>query len=106
MPIFAKSGTEGVTFAKFVDSLLSILGGKSFKEVIKAIASAYPEKRPVASAMGAHMIKCGLSAIGIDLIKRDIVSTIALNGARAIHDFQVALIRETSENVTTGLERT
>jgi len=101
---FAKPGKEGVTFAGFIDSLPSILGGKSFREIAKAIANAHRKKRPVVLAIGAHVIKCGLSLIVIDLMKRGIVSAVALNGAGAIHDFEVALIGETSEDVITGLE--
>lgn len=101
---FAKLGKGEVTFAGFIDSLPSILGGKSFKEITKAIASAHRKKRPVVLAIGAHVIKCGLSPIVIDLMKRDIVSAVVLNGAGAIHDFEIALIGETSEDVATGLE--
>jgi len=101
---FAKPGKQGITFTEFIGSLPSILGGKGFREVTKAIANAYRKKRPVISAIGAHVIKCGLSPIVIDLMKRGIVTAVALNGAGAIHDFEVALIGETSEDVTTGLE--
>ncbi len=101
---FGKPPKKRVAFAEFIDSLPCVLAGKSFREITKAIARAHHEKRPVVLAMGAHMIKCGLSPIVIDLMRRGIVSAVALNGAGAIHDFEIALIGETSEDVTTGLE--
>ena len=54
-------------------------------------------------ALGAHVIKCGLSLFIIDLIKRGVISAVALNGAGVIHDFEMALIGETSEDVVDGL---
>jgi len=49
--------------------------------------------------MGAHVIKEGLSRYVIDLMRRGLVDGVALNGAGAIHDFELALIGETSEDV-------
>ena len=54
--------------------------------------------------MGAHPIKCGLSPLIIELIKKKIITGIAWNGACMIHDTEVALIGETSEDVANGLE--
>lgn len=101
---FAKPGKEKATFVDFIDSLPFILAGKNFRQITQAIVNAYSKKRPVILAMGAHVIKCGLSPILIDLMKRGIVSAVALNGAGAIHDFEVGLIGETSEDVVRGLD--
>jgi len=49
--------------------------------------------------LGAHVIKCGLSPIVIDLINRGIIDCIALNGAGIIHDFEIAFQGKTSEDV-------
>jgi len=101
---FAKPGKEKATFVDFIDSLPFILVGKNFRQISQAIVNAYSKKRPVILAMGAHVIKCGLSPILIDLMKRGIVSAVALNGAGAIHDFEIALRGETSEDVARGLD--
>jgi len=101
---FAKPGKEKATFADFIDSLPFILAGKNFRQITQAIVSAYNKKRPVILAMGAHVIKCGLSPILIDLMKRGVVTAVALNGAGAIHDFEIGLIGETSEDVASGLD--
>jgi deoxyhypusine synthase len=54
--------------------------------------------------MGAHVIKCGLSPIVIDLLKRGIISIVALNGAGAIHDVEAAYWGQTSEEVEKNLQ--
>jgi len=53
--------------------------------------------------MGAHVVKCGLSPVIIDLMERGIVTALALNGAGAIHDVELALAGATSEDVAAGL---
>jgi hypothetical protein len=49
--------------------------------------------------MGAHVIKVGLSPVVIDLVKRDIITTVAMNSACAIHDVETAMWGQTSEDV-------
>ena len=49
--------------------------------------------------MGAHSIKVGLNPVIIDLMERKIVTSLALNGAGIIHDFELAFIGQTSEDV-------
>jgi hypothetical protein len=55
--------------------------------------------------MGAHVIKCGLSRYIIELMRKGYITVLALNGAGAIHDFEIASFGETSEDVRSGLER-
>jgi len=100
----AKVWTKGGTFAQFFDSLPHILVGNDFRAIVDATVTAHRNKRPVLIMMGAHVIKCGLNPLLIDLLKRDIVNAIAFNGAGAIHDFELAMIGETSEDVQRGLE--
>jgi hypothetical protein len=49
--------------------------------------------------LGGHVIKCGLAPVLIDLMRRGYVTLFALNGATAIHDFEIALAGATSEDV-------
>ena len=49
--------------------------------------------------MGAHPIKYGLSRHIIDLLERGVFSAVAFNGACAIHDYELALVGATSEDV-------
>ena len=73
-------------------------------EVAERIVAARRAGRPVIWMMGAHVIKSGLSRLLIDLMRRSIVTHVAGNGAVSIHDFELALIGETSEDVVTSLE--
>jgi len=73
-------------------------------EVAERIVEARRKGRPVLWMMGAHVIKSGLSLIVIDLMKRGIITHVASNGAVTIHDFEIALIGETSEDVATSIE--
>ena len=54
--------------------------------------------------MGGHVIKCGLSPFLIDLAKRGVITGFAFNGASSIHDFEIALIGETSEDVSAYIQ--
>src|SRR2546430_216444 len=54
--------------------------------------------------MGAHPIKCGLNPIIVDMMRRGVISAIALHGAGAIHDFELAYQGATSEDVQRGLD--
>ena len=49
--------------------------------------------------MGAHVIKMGMSRYVIDLLERGFISHIAMNGAGAIHDYELARIGATTESV-------
>ena len=97
------SKPSGAGFNDFYDSLPDILGARDLKTVAKAIALASSQKREVILSMGAHPIKCGLSPLIIDLMERGILSAVAFNGAGAIHDFEMAFIGETSEDVAQTL---
>jgi hypothetical protein len=101
---FAQPPRPGRTFADFLASLPQILAGEDFRRVVKAVVMAHENSRPVIVGLGAHVIKCGLSPIIVDLMRRGIVTTVALNGAGAIHDFEVALMGGTSEDVAAGLQ--
>jgi phosphoheptose isomerase len=73
-------------------------------QVANYIIKARQESNPVIWMMGAHVIKSGLGLIMIDLMKRGFITHIAGNGAVGIHDFELALIGETSEDVATSIE--
>jgi hypothetical protein len=49
--------------------------------------------------MGAHVIRAGVNRYIIDLIERGLVDHIAMNGAGAIHDYELARIGATTESV-------
>lgn len=91
------------SFSEFIDSLPDFLAAKDLKSVARAIVEAHKNKRPVILGMGAHPIKVGLSPIIINLMQRGIITAVATNGACIIHDFEIAFIGQTSEDVATEL---
>ena len=95
---------EFKSFNKFIESLPKVLAANHLKNVIDNIVKAHNKDRQVVLALGAHVIKCGLSPIVIDLMKRGIVTAVAMNGSGAIHDYEISLIGETSEDVSHSLK--
>lgn len=75
------------------------------RELAKAVLDARRADRPVILFTGAHAIKNGLGPLLADLVKRGILTHVAGNGATSIHDFELALIGETSEDVPEALEK-
>ncbi len=71
--------------------------------VAKAVLRARREKRAVICFTGAHLIKNGLGPLLADLVQRGLLTLVAGNGATAIHDFELALLGQTSENVPNAL---
>ncbi|MCX7599304.1 MAG: hypothetical protein N2512_10655 [Armatimonadetes bacterium] len=76
---------------------------EDIEHVAEHIVQARAGGRLVIWMMGAHPIKLGHSPLIIDLIRRGVVSLFATQGAGSIHDFELALIGETSENVPRAL---
>ncbi len=101
---FAKPQRKGISFKNFYNSLPEFLAANSLKEVVSAIVKAHRKNRPVIIGMGAHVIKVGLNPLIIDLMRKGIVNCIALHGAGAIHDFEIATLGRTSEDVGEGLK--
>ncbi len=102
--MLAKTSRPGQTVAGFLKSLPRILKAKDLKSLAGDIVRARKRGRPVILMMGAHPIKCGLSPVLIDLMERGYLTGLALNGAGAIHDFEMAWWGQTSEDVARGLE--
>ena len=101
---FATVFDPGTEFKEFVDSLPHILVGEDFRILVAKILEAAKKGKPVVTMMGAHVIKCGLGPVLIDLMNRGIISHIALNGGGSIHDFEIARWGQTSEDVAQGLQ--
>jgi hypothetical protein len=73
--------------------------------IAKAIVSSRKAGKPVVVFIGAHLIKNGLGPLLADLVNRGLVTLVAGNGATSIHDFELALIGQTSENVPDALDK-
>ena len=99
----AKSYQGGGSFKDFIDSLPGILAARDFREVVHAITEAVHRGRPVVLGMGAHPIKVGLSPVIIDLMQKGVIGAVATNGASVVHDFEIAYMGRTSEDVASEL---
>jgi len=96
---FAKPPGANSSLTKFLDSLPNILAAEDLRELLSAIHVARKQRKPVLWGIGGHVIKVGLGAVLIDLMRHGFVSGIAMNGAALIHDFEIALAGNTSEDV-------
>ena len=99
LPDFAHLPPPGFSVSPLIDALPNIHAGKTFRQIVAAIVKARKGQRPVILGMGAHVIKCGLAPYVIRLMEKQAITGIALNGAGAIHDFELAFWGETSEDV-------
>ena len=98
----AKAPAEIRSFDAFLDSLPDILAARDVRAVIADIAAA-ARRKAVVTLVGGHVIKVGLGPLLIHLIERGVLTHVAMNGAAAIHDFELAAFGGTSEDVAAGL---
>ncbi len=91
------------SFHAFRESLPDVLVARDFRAVVDAVAKAAREKRGIVAMLGGHVVKTGLAPLLIDLMRRGIITHLAMNGSAAIHDYEVARFGATSEDVATGL---
>jgi hypothetical protein len=96
---FARPWHRGGSFRLFYRALPDILAVKTLRAVAKAIAQAHRKGRPVILGIGAHVIKVGLTPIVVGWMEQGLVTAVAMNGAGIIHDFELALMGHTSEEV-------
>jgi hypothetical protein len=79
--------------------LPDILAGASLRALIGAWNEAIHRKRPVLAMMGGHVIKTGVQRPLLALVDRGAFTALGMNGAAAIHDFEIAMWGNTSEPV-------
>ena len=91
------------SFEAFLDSLPDVLAARDLRAVIAGVAHAALQRRGVVLLLGGHVIKVGLGPLIAAWLRRGIVTHLALNGAAAIHDFELAAFGGTSEDVESGL---
>lgn len=96
---FARPLQKGAGVQQLVDSFPEILAGEAFRGVLDALKRARSESRAILWGMGGHVIKCGLADVLLDLMRRGWVTAFVMNGAASIHDFEIAMAGQTSEDV-------
>ncbi len=77
---------------------------RNFDELIERISKARKEGCQVIWSQGAHVIKNNLSKYIIALMEKGVITHLAGNGACSIHDFELAYLGGTSEDVPTAIE--
>src|SRR6266849_3350645 len=100
---FAKPTGANASLTKLLDSLPNILAAQDLRNLLSAIHIARKQHKAILWGIGGHVIKVGLGPVLIDLMNRGFVSGIAMNGAALIHDFEIALAGNTSEDVEAGI---
>ena len=100
---FATPHKKGAGIDGLLRSLPGLLAAQDFKDIVKAMTAAKQNGRAIVWGLGAHVLKTGLSPIIVDLMERGFVSAVATNGAGVIHDFEIALSGNTSEDVDATL---
>jgi hypothetical protein len=99
---FATPAGDDRSFSAFLDSLPDVLAARDFLALARSIASA-AGRRGVVVMVGGHVVKTGLAPILIDFMRRRIITHLAMNGAAAIHDYEISRWGGTSEDVQAGL---
>lgn len=100
---FAKPLAGDSSTREFLDSLPNILAARELGELASLIQDAKQKGRAVIAGLGGHVIKTGLAPVLIDLMRRGYVTAFAMNGSAMIHDFEIALVGATSEDVDATL---
>jgi hypothetical protein len=96
---FGKAWQQGKSLSLWLESLPEILAGKELGEIVNRMVRAAASKKTIILAMGAHGIKVGLNPVILDLMDRRVITALAMNGAGIIHDAEVAMVGQTSEDV-------
>ena len=101
---FASTPADFSWYACLKTMIPRILRGRDLEDLSERIATARREERPLIVMMGAHVVKCGLGGLLGTLLRRGIITRVAINGACAIHDVEIAMWGKTSEDVGEGLK--
>lgn len=96
---FASAYRKGSGVSGLLESLPHLLAADSLRLLAGAIQAARSARKPVIWGLGGHVIKCGLAPVLIDLMRRGYATAFAMNGSAAIHDFEIAIAGQTSEDV-------
>jgi len=98
-------GSFGEIDKNLFKSLPNILAGSDLLDIVNIITAQirHDPKLPIILMMGGHPIKVGVSPFIIDLANRGIISHIAMNGSGLVHDLEIAMEGNTSEDVEESL---
>ncbi|MEN6603318.1 MAG: hypothetical protein ABFD86_12975 [Bryobacteraceae bacterium] len=100
---FGHAYCKGSGIGGWLDSLPNLLAANDFRALIDALVRARAAGKPILWGLGGHVIKCGLAPVLIGLMENGYATGFCMNGAAAIHDFEIALAGWTSEDVEAAL---
>ncbi len=100
---FAQPYRKGAGLSAWLEGLPHLLAAEGLRALVNALEQARARSKPVIWGLGGHVVKCGLAPVLIELMDRGYAAAFALNGAAAIHDFEIALAGATSEDVAAAL---
>jgi hypothetical protein len=86
-----------------LSNLPDVLAAQDLRAVADAVATSHRNGRAVVVMLGGHVVKTGCSPLLIDLLQRRVITHLAMNGATAIHDYEIARFGQTSEDVAENL---
>jgi hypothetical protein len=92
------------SFSAFLAGLPDVLAARDLRLVVDRVRRARDAGKAVVFQLGGHVIKVGLGPLIGCLIDAGIVTHVAMNGAAAIHDFELTAYGGTSEDVESGLQ--
>lgn len=87
-----------------LDTFPDILGAQALHRLAEKVVDAHRKGCPVLLGFGGHLVKTGLSPLIIDLMERGVIGGLVTHGAGAIHDYEIAAVGHSSEDVGPGLE--
>jgi hypothetical protein len=100
---FRRPAEDPAAAVPLLSSLPDVLGARNLLKLARAMARASREGRGVIFALGGHVAKTGAGLHLIPLLREDLVTHLAVNGAFLIHDYELGRFGATSEDVAAAL---
>lgn len=100
---FARPAREDASLKQFFAGLPNLLAARELLALAARIREARDNRRAIIIGLGGHVIKTGLAPVLIDLMRRGYATAFAMNRAAMIHDFEIAIAGQTSEDVDATL---
>ncbi len=97
--LMANTYITGSSMRNFINMLPKTLKVNDIVSLARSVVNARNNGKPVIAMIGGHVIKTGCSPLLTQLIADGFITHIASNGAAAIHDTEMAMNGQTSEDV-------
>jgi hypothetical protein len=98
-PLAERSHDMDIGYVLQLDDPIGELDDPALPTVVQRLVEAKQSGSARLLMMGAHVIKMGVSRFVIELMRKGVLTHIAMNGAGAIHDYELARIGATTESV-------